>query len=136
MTQSMTPLFSGMNFTGSPLIELLVTYETEIAVRVWDGSQSQQDIFIHEVVQEYRRLVSDVLIPDLEGNLTREFQISNYQKFYDKIPFEVLDLVPIGGGKALVTYRITNEPVLCDRPRDEREFPSSGGSSKRLRGWG
>lgn len=33
----MAPL-SGMNFTGSPLIELLVTYETEIAVRVWDGS--------------------------------------------------------------------------------------------------
>lgn len=106
MTQSTMPQFSGMNFTGSPLIELLVVYETEIAVRVWDGSQSQQDIFIHEVIQEYRMAITDVLIPDLEGNLIREFVISNYQKFYDKIPFEVLGLAPIGGGKALVTYKL------------------------------
>lgn len=50
--------------------------------------------------------ITDVLIPDLEGNLIREFVISNYQKFYDKIPFEVLGLAPIGGGKALVTYKL------------------------------
>lgn len=98
--------FSGMNFTGSPLIELLVVYETEIAVRVWDGSQSQQDIFIHEVIQEYRRAITDVLIPDTGGHIIREFVISNYQKFYDQLPFEVLDIRPIGNGKAIITYKL------------------------------
>ena len=98
--------FSGMNFTGSPLIKLLVLYETEVAVRVWDGSQSSEDIFLHEVIQECRRFVSDVLIPDTEGLIIREFVISNYQKFYDRLPFEVLDIRPIGNGKAIITYKL------------------------------
>lgn len=98
--------FSGMNFTGSPLIKLLVLYETEVAVRVWDGSQSSEDIFLHEVIQECRRLVYDVLIPDTGGHIIREFVISNYQKFYDQLPFEVLDIRPIGNGKAIITYKL------------------------------
>lgn len=106
MTQSTMPQFSGMNFTGSPLIKLLVLYETEVAVRVWDGSQSSEDIFLHEVIQECRRLVSDVLIPDTNGTIVREFAISNYQKFYDQLPFQVLDIRPIGNGKAIITYKL------------------------------
>lgn len=98
--------FSGMNFTGSPLIKLLVLYETEVAVRVWDGSQSSEDIFLHEVIQECRRLVSDVLIPDTEGRIIREFVVSNYQKFYDRLPFEVLDITPTGKGKAIIAYKL------------------------------
>lgn len=88
------------------------------------------------MVKEYRRLLTDILIPDLEGNLVREFIVSNYQKFYEDIPFTVLDIAPVGEGKALVTYRISNEAVLCARPRNERNISSSSSPGKRLPGWG
>lgn len=52
-----------------------------------------------------------MMIPDTSGYIVREFVVSNYQKFYDLIPFDILDLSPIGGGKALVTYRIAYEPT-------------------------
>ena len=80
--------------------------------------------------------MSAVMIPDTSGHIVREFVVSNYQKFYDLIPFDILDLSPIGEGKALVTYRIAYEPSLRDRPGNERAVSTSSSPSKRLSGWG
>ena len=90
------------------MFSLLVKYELEVAVRIWDGSASDEDRFIHEVITEFRSLVNSVNIPNKEGYVCREFFLSKPMKYVDRIPFDVLNIDLLSGGGGRVAYQISS----------------------------
>ena len=90
----------------SKIVKHLSNYEMEIAPKVWDGSLSHDEHFIHELVTEFRQLVNGINIPDKDGCIEREFFLSNYMKYYEQLPIEPYEIIPVGDRKAIIKYKI------------------------------